>query len=114
MSGQVNRKDLIRTYKERVQKRGVFCVRCVATGQQWVGAVPDLDAARNQQWFLLRQGTHRNPDIQTAWNTHGEQVFEFEILETLDKDVEPSRVNDLLKQALQLWADERGAQTLLR
>jgi hypothetical protein len=114
MTDQASRKDLIHTYKNRVQKRGVFCVRCVATGQQWVGAVPDLDAARNQQWFLLRNGSHRNLDLQTAWKTHGEQAFEFEMLETLDKDVEPSRVNDLLKQGLQLWADERGAQALLR
>jgi hypothetical protein len=114
MTGHAARKAAIDAYKNREPKRGIFCIRCVPTGRRWVGAAPDLDAVRNQQWFLLSHGSHRNHDLQAAWQSLGEQAFEFVILETLDKDVEPTRVNDLLKQGKELWADEYGAETLLR
>ncbi len=63
--------------------------------------------------MFLRQGSHRNPALQSEWNTHGEQALQFEILEQIDDDTLPMAVRDLLKEKLRHWAKELNAQTLL-
>lgn len=83
MSG---RKALLRAYKERKVEAGVYAVRCVASGEVWVGATPDLSTRRNGVWFTLRLGSHREPSLQAAWNTHGADLFAFEPLETIASD----------------------------
>lgn len=78
------RKALLRAYKERKVEAGVYAVRCIATGQAWVGATPDLSTRQNGVWFSLRMGTHRERDLQASWNRHGAESFVFEAVETID------------------------------
>ncbi len=108
-----SRKDAIRAYKERTPNRGVYAVRCQATGQIWVGAAPDLDAAHNRIWFALRMGDQRNRTLQAAWQEHGEATFRYEVLERLADDVPPMAVSDSLKSLTGTWAARLGAPTLL-
>jgi hypothetical protein len=100
-------------YKNRTLHRGVFVVRCDATGHAWVGASRDLNAARNGLWFMLRTGSNRNAELQAAWSEHGEQQFRFAVLEELDVDVSPLLVNDLLKEKTREHAAREHARTLL-
>jgi hypothetical protein len=81
MSG---RKALLREYKERKVEAGIYAVRCVVSGEAWVGATPDLSTRQNGVWFSLRQGSHRERSLQAAWNTHGPDAFVFEPVETVD------------------------------
>lgn len=81
MSG---RKALLRAYKERKVEAGIYAVRCGVTGQVWVGAAPDLSNRQNGVWFSLRLGSHREPSLQAAWNTHGAEAFVFESVEAVD------------------------------
>ena len=83
MSG---RKALLREYKERKVVAGVYAVRCVASGQAWVGATPDLSTRQNGVWFSLRLGSHRDKTLQAAWNTHGADAFVFEAVEAVDTE----------------------------
>ncbi len=108
------RKRAIDEYKQRKPRCGIFAIRCASTGHAWVGAVPDLDAARNGSWFTLRTGSHRNAALQAEWRAHGEADFTFAVLEELDEDVSPLLVKDLLEQKKLEWANREGAQTLLR
>jgi hypothetical protein len=108
-----DRKAAIDQYKNRKPHRGVFAVRCVATGHVWVGASPNLEAARNGAWFTLRAGSHRDAALQAEWREHGEEAFRYEILEELDEDVLPMTVPDLLKQKKHDWASTEGARILL-
>ena len=108
----IDKKEAIRKFKERKPLRGAFAVRCRATGHVWVGAFPDLYAMQNRHWFSLRMGGHRDPQLQQEWNTHGEQAFEFEVLEKLDEDVSPMAISDLLKEKKLSWAAKLGARTL--
>ena len=98
MSPNVNRKEAIREYKMRKVSRGVFAVRCKATGQAWIDSSPNLDGAKNGLWFQLREGLHRDKSLQQEWNTHGGEAFQFEVLEMLDDDVVPLGVTDLLRR----------------
>lgn len=81
MSG---RKALLREYKERKVEAGIYAVRCVVTGEAWIGATPDLSTRQNGVWFSLRQGSHRERSLQAAWNVHGPDAFVFEPVETVD------------------------------
>jgi len=108
-----SRKQAIREFKERKPLRGVFAVRCTATGQVWVGSSPNLDATPNRIWFGLRLGSHHNRSLQREWNLHGEPGFQYEVLEKLDDDVAAMGVNDLLKEKKGQWVARLGAQPLL-
>ena len=66
-----------REYKLKKTPKGIFAVRCKATGEVWVGASTHLDSQVNQIWW----GLHRNKPMQAAWNAHGEDAFAYEVLE---------------------------------
>lgn len=78
------RKALLRAYKERKVEAGIYAVRCLATGQAWVGATAELSTRQNGIWFSLRLGSHRDKSLQAAWNIHGADAFGFEAVEAID------------------------------
>ena len=106
------RKEAIRSYRERIIPRGVFVLLSTTTDRRWVDASPNLDAARNMLWFELKRGGHRNRDLQTEWNTHGESSFEFEVVETLDPAITDIAIRDELKTKRADWATKLGAPTV--
>ena len=81
-----HRRELVREYKERKPQRGVYAVRCVATGEVWASASPKLDTQQNSTWFQLRMGGHPNRALQAAWKTHGEDAFSYEIVAELSDE----------------------------
>ncbi len=90
------RKEAIRKFKEKKALLGAFAIRCVATGEVWVGASRNLDATRNGSWAFLRNAGHPDKSLQREWDIHGEPAFQYEILEKLDEDVQPIAVADRL------------------
>jgi hypothetical protein len=112
MSANLRKKEAIKEYKARKIPRGIFVVRCTATGRAWVGSSPNLEAARNGLWFTLDLGNHPNKSLQAEWNAKGGEAFEYEILEKLDDDVSPLALNDLLQEKKRQWAGELHAQPL--
>ena len=113
MSTKEARKAAIEAFKNREPHRGVFAVRCSVTGHVWVGASPDVGAARNGLWFMLRLGTHRDRALQAEWRAHGESSFSYEVLEELKADTLAMDVADALKHKKREWASKEGALTLL-
>lgn len=107
------RKDAIRHYKDHPPARGAFALRNRVTGHAWVGASPNLDAARNGAFFMLRLGQHRDRALQAEWHAHGEPAFAFEVLETLAADAAPFSVADELKGMKARWAARLAAPVLL-
>ncbi|MGH9663642.1 MAG: GIY-YIG nuclease family protein [Bryobacteraceae bacterium] len=112
MSSKTGRKEAIKEYKARKIPRGIFVVRCTATGRTWIGSSPNLDAARNGLWFTLELGNHPNKTLQAEWRAAGGKAFEYEILEKLDDDVSPIALNDLLKEKRLRWVERLNAQAL--
>jgi hypothetical protein len=107
------RKAAILAYKQRKTPRGIFAVRCAATGNVWVDSAMDLDAAENRTWFALR---HRDPQIEklvaAEFAAHGRDAFAFEVVEKLDEDVPSMSLRETLKERKALWAGRLGARTL--
>ena len=112
MQSKESRKDAIRKFKEQKSLLGAYAVRCTVTGRVWVGVSRNLDATKNGCWFMLRSGAHQEKSLQTEWNTHGEQVFAYEVLDELSNDLNPLNVEDLLKEKKNKWVERLGAQPL--
>ena len=110
-----DRRALVREYKEREVRAGVYAVRCAPTGAVWVGGVPDVAARQNGLWFTLRMGGHPCASLQAAWKAHGEAAFSFEVLEVLDdKDLERLGKASLLTERRRHWVATLDAEGLLR
>ena len=101
------RKAAIAAYKDRKVESGIYAVRCVPSGQVWVGSAPDLSTIQNRLWFTLRQGSHTHRDLQKAWADHGGDAFTFEVVERLPDDDNPGFDRAaVLKRAHARWIAE--------
>ena len=104
-----DRKAAVAAYKEREVEGGIYAVRCVASGEVWVGGAPDLSKIQNRLWFTLRQGTNTHRSLQSTWHAHGAGAFSFEIIERLDVE-EIGYVRDrIMRERLVHWAEQLRA-----
>lgn len=103
------RKAASTAYKEKKVSAGIYAVRCLPTGQIWVGRAPDLDTIRNRLWFTLQLGDNPHPSLQGAWTEYGADSFSFEVLERIDKSDSAYVRQASLKQRLAYWSATLGA-----
>jgi hypothetical protein len=103
----MDRKALIRDYKETRRPMGVFRVRNTVNGKSLVGTSADLPGMLNRQRFQLDLGSHPSRDLQKDWKEFGPDAFVFEILDTLTPPDQPTYDPSEDLQALeQLWLDK--------
>ncbi|SRR5579883_654825 len=108
-----SRKAAIQAYKERKPERGIFAIRCTATGDVWVDSAMDLPAAENRIWFALKMGDRFTEQTLVAEFTKlGREAFTFEVLEKLDEDVADLNLRDLLKQKKLFWIEKLSARKI--
>jgi len=60
---------------------GVYEIRCRTNGRIYVGSSIDVEARWKNHRCKLRVGSHGNIHLQRAWDKHGEEDFEFEVVE---------------------------------
>lgn len=100
----MDRKTLVRRYKESRRPMGVFQVRNTVTGAVYLGTSNDLPSMLNRQRAELRLGAHRDRVLQADWNALGAESFEFDILDTLDPPDTPGYdPTDDLRTLEELW-----------
>jgi hypothetical protein len=81
----MDRKAMIRSYRERRPAMGIFQVRNRRTGKVLIGATTDVPAMLNRQRAQLRLGVHPNRELQADWSALGDDAFAFEILDTITR-----------------------------
>lgn len=64
---------------------GIYIIRNLTTLDSYVGSSGNLGRRKNIHFAQLRKGTHSNKHLQNSFNKHGEQSFEFIILENCDQ-----------------------------
>ncbi len=79
----VDKKALIRQYKETPRTVGVAVARNKANGKLFLFAGVDIPALVNRHRAQLKLGAHPNRELQADWNALGADQFEFEIVDTL-------------------------------
>ena len=112
MKETARRKDLIREYKEKKPRPGIFAVRCTATGEAWIGSSRNLDTQKNGIWFQLRAGAYVNAELLAAWKAHGSEAFSFDELEAVE-DENAQLIDLLLKDRATHWREKLGAKKLV-
>lgn len=85
----MDRKALIRQYKQSARPMGVFQVRNTRTGRVFIGTSTDLPSMLNRQRAQLRLGAHPDRGLQDDWRTIGGDAFAFDVLDTLDPPDQP-------------------------
>lgn len=107
-----DRKAAVAAYKERKAVAGIYAVRCLASGQCWVGQALSLDTVQNRLWFTLRHGGTAPAAMHAAWRAHGADSFAFEALERL-KEEELAFVRDrALRDRLAHWRTTLEAESI--
>ncbi|SFI68270.1 GIY-YIG nuclease family protein [Albimonas pacifica] len=109
---KADRKAATAAWKDGKRRAGVWLVRCAATGEAWVGAGRDLDAARNRCDFSMRHGMPLHPDMKPALRAHGGAAFAFEEIEALPEDVEEIALPRELKARRASAAERLGARAI--
>ncbi|MDO8736274.1 MAG: GIY-YIG nuclease family protein [Thermoleophilia bacterium] len=87
----IDRKARIREYKETPRPAGVYRILNTVTGKSLIGTSADLPAILNRQRFQLEHGSHPDKALQGDWNKLGPAAFEFQELDRLEPQDEPSR-----------------------
>lgn len=105
----IDRKAAAAAFKERKPVPGVYAVRCEDAGALWLGQAADMTTVQNRHWFALRMGSHTNRAMQTAWASHGEAGFRFEMLEILPEDADGSALASQLRDGLKRWRAKLSA-----
>jgi len=73
-------------YTEEFKDSGVYEIRNKVDGKKYIGSTTMSFTKRIEHHrCLLKSNTHKNAHLQRAWNKYGEDNFEFNILEVVDK-----------------------------
>jgi len=79
----MNRKELIRQYKQTIPSMGVYQIRCTLNQKVFVGSTKNLHGKKNSYHFQLDMGSHMNKALQQEYNVYGSESFVFEVLDTV-------------------------------
>ena len=109
------RKELIKEYKMKKPRLGVFQIRNISNGKIFVRGAFDLETIWSSQQFKLELGGHTNEALQKDWKEFGADKFEFLVLHELKSADDPSvdaraelkALEDLCLEELQPYG-ERG------
>nr|DAI89480.1 MAG TPA: intron associated endonuclease [Caudoviricetes sp.] len=73
-------------YTEEFKQIGVYEIKNKINEKCYIGSTTmSFQKRLEHHRCLLRLGTHKNTYLQNAWNKYGEDNFEFNILEVVDK-----------------------------
>jgi hypothetical protein len=104
----MDRKALIRQYKETRRPVGVFRIRNRVDDRSFVASSVDLPSALNRHRSQLNGGVHANRALQDDWNRLGPDAFEFEQLDVLSppRDQQDWNPADELRVLERLWLEK--------
>ncbi len=63
--------------------KGVYEIRNTVTGECYIGKADSFEARWKLHRDTLRERRHHNHLLQAAWNSYGEDAFEFTVLEEI-------------------------------
>lgn len=105
----MDRKELIRQYKETARPAGIFLVRHRESGRSLLGSSPDAPAMLNRIRAQLRTRGHPNRDLQRDWDRGTPEDFDFEVIDLVEQADRPDL--DLVSELEGLeaaWREELG------
>jgi hypothetical protein len=105
----MDRKTMIREYKETPRPAGVYRVVHAPSGRTLLGSSADAPARLNRLQTQLRTRGHPNRALQRDWNEDGADAFTFEVLDLLPpREDEGGDPQDDLRMLEELWREKLG------
>ncbi len=103
----MDKKALVREYKETRRPMGVYCIRNTVNGKLLVARSVDLPSILNRQRGQLRSGRHPNPTLQKDLVEYGVEAFVVEVLDTLEPPAQADSDPAVdLRTLEQMWLDK--------
>ena len=68
-------------------KTGIYSIKNTKDGKVYVGLSTKIETRFHFHRRRLRNGKHKNEHLQSAWNKHGEESFEFGIIEECSEEM---------------------------
>lgn len=65
---------------------GIYKITNTKNGKFYVGSAANFSSRWSGHRHHLKRGTHSNKHLQSAWNTYGEQNFEFSVIKNVDPE----------------------------
>lgn len=65
---------------------GVYAIICVKNGKRYIGSSFRVRIRCCAHKNMLRNGTHHNKHLQSAWNKYGENAFQFTLIENVSRE----------------------------
>ena len=113
MTSRDDRKAAVAAWRERKAPAGIYVLRCLPTGQTWVGRATDLEAAERRLRFSLRMNSTPHRSLLAAAREHGEESFTFETVVRIEEEnASPEFIQSRLKSRLRHWQAELGAEAI--
>jgi hypothetical protein len=103
----MDRKDLVRRYKDTPRPAGIYRVVHRPSGRTVLGASPDAPAMLNRIRAQLSLNSHPNKQMQNDWDADGEDAFAFDVVDLLDLLDDPGAdIGAELQTLLELWREK--------
>ncbi len=81
--------------KEDLKNFGVYCFINIENGRFYIGSTIESFKSRKQSHInALRRNDHHSVTFQRSWNKHGEDAFQFHILNILNKNKKEIRAKE--------------------
>lgn len=66
---------------------GIYCIENVVNNKKYIGQTYSIKSRINQHYYELRNNSHHNSHLQSAWNKYGEDNFTYYVLEYCNLDL---------------------------
>lgn len=111
----MDRKEMVRKYKETPRPAGIFRVQHIPSGRTLLGSSPDAPAMLNRIRAELKMKGHRNRSLQADWDADGPDAFLFEVVDLLPPPENAERDLDAdLATLEELWIEKLALREELR
>jgi group I intron endonuclease len=67
-----------------MKKMGIYQIQNLVNGKVYIGSSINLDARRRNHFNDLKKNKHSNIKLQRAYNIHGQENFEFSVIEYVE------------------------------
>jgi len=105
----VDRKEMVRRYKETPRPAGVYRVQHKPSGRTLLGSSPDAPAMLRRIQAQLRMNGHTKRVLQSDWNADGPDAFLFEVVDLLPpSEIAGRSLTEELATLEDLWREKLG------
>jgi hypothetical protein len=104
----MDKKALKEEYKQRKIIGGIYKITNMRSGMFLFNFTPDIEARQNSFAFMAFAGTCFDNRVRKDWEEFGNQIFTFEVLETLEKKKDQTHDQFLadLQSLAELWSEK--------